>query len=229
MSTAIARHKPNIITLSVIAAVYMWLFYSFVILKDPSIARTVYIMLLCFGGGYLISRYFKYKKSEVFEYKPHPNPIALTIGLSLLATAIMWGTTLLFRPGLFDPGTISEGLKTCGTPLKNYWLIAGAFALLNPFAEEWLWRKNVFPYLRTKMSRNWAIFVSAILFAGYHPLAIILLFPPLWLFGVFTMCFIGGIFLVGLFLKTHKMRYSVALHMVININLIFIWFNYTAS
>ena len=224
-----SNKRQIIIGFIVAVAAYGWICYSFVVLQNPILGRMVYIVVLCFGGGYLLYRSLTNNKKEVFEIEMHRSPVFLTTWLSIVAMAVVWGATLLFRPGIVSPETIGTTLDTYGTPLKNYWWFAGFFTIMNPIAEEFLWRRNMVPLLRSMMGRYQTIVVSALLFAGYHVLAIIKPFELLMLLGVFLICFTGGIFLAYLYIRTRHIRYPIALHMVININLAVIWWFYTPS
>ncbi len=208
---------------------YLWLGYAMIVCRSPMLAMLVYYPVFCLGGGLILRRSISGVEGKSIDVKRHDNPVLLTFLVSILATAVLWACTLLFRPGMIDPEIIGDGLDSIGMQADKFWIAAGFLALVNPFAEEFLWRGSVFEVLLKSGSRTRAVILSSILFAGYHPLVISMIFPGVWLIAVFIITFIGGMFLSELFLRTGKLQYPIALHIVININLMIMGYLYAPS
>ena len=76
------------------------------------------------------------------------------------------------------------------------------------------------------MPRGFATVAMAILFAGYHSLVLMVLFPAPWLVVIFILTFIGGIMFGELFLRTRNIAWSIILHFVLNLNIMLIGWQY---
>jgi len=148
--------------------------------------------------------------------------LILTIGLSLLGGLVLWAGVLLIRPGMIDPERITGALAAAGMNARSFWLTGLVVILINPFFEEYLWRYGVFQWLDSRYSRTVAIHISALLFAGYHPLVVAQFFPPVWLLLVFVLVYIGGIAFAFLYSRTLNLLHPIAFHLFINLNLIII-------
>lgn len=81
-----------------------------------------------------------------------------------------------------------------------------AMVLLAPIVEEWLFRKQVIGRLR-RFGELPAIVVSALFFALFH----LNLFQCFYAFGL-------GILFGYVYMRTSKLRYTIAMHMIINAN-----------
>jgi len=216
----------TVIFYSVIAVTYAWLWYSLTVLKNPMLCVAIYHPVLCLGGGLLIrSRSAKIN----IENPPIQFKLALffTLGLAVLTSLVLWtSSTLLLRPTLIDPMYLTDGLDALGMDKAHFWLAASWIAVVNPFAEEFLWRVNTLGFFMGRMNRAMAMFVMAILFAGYHPLITMTMIPSEWLVVVFVLTFIGGLILGELYLRTRRIGWSIFLHLVINVNLMLIGWQY---
>jgi membrane protease YdiL (CAAX protease family) len=223
------NRKSTVILVVVVALVYAWLGYAMIILRNPLLAMLVYYPILCFGGGYLIKNFTKIDPSKLFTFEKIKKPGLVTFLLCVFATALLWTCTLLFRPGMIDPSQLSSGISSIGMTKQNYWIVGGFLVLVNPFAEEFLWRSAVLPFFLSGTKRNRAIIYASIIFAGYHPLVLSVMMSPLWLAMSFLLIFVGGIFFSNLYLRTRSLAYPIALHMLINLNFRLIGYLYTPS
>jgi membrane protease YdiL (CAAX protease family) len=216
----------------VIVLVYLWLGYSMIILRAPILSMLVYYLLLCLGGGTSIRHLSPGvgvgAGSGIHQLPKIPHPVIVTVSLAALSTAGIWAVSLLFRPGLVDPEIIRGGLRSFGMDGPRFWFPAGILILLNPSCEEYLWRLSVLPLFLTRFRVSNAVALKSMLFAGYHVLTVYLLFPHLWLIGVFLFVYLGGIILGYLFLRTHSIVYPIAIHTVINVNLMVLGYRYSS-
>jgi len=191
----------------------------------------VYYPLFCIAGSHILIRSVKPEDiTRVFSgFSQYTKPELPTLILVFVATAVLWFCTLLIRPGMIEPDIISNGLSEIGMTRERFWYAAGFLAVANPFCEEILWRWGILRFLLTRMESRTAIIVTSLMFAGYHPMVIGMLFPPVWLVLIFVLTFLGGIFLANLYLRTRHLGWPIALHVVININLMFIGYLYSSS
>jgi membrane protease YdiL (CAAX protease family) len=217
------------IAILLVAITYAWLAYSMIILREPMITMLIYHPILCLGGGLLLRKSIPDIGAQFLQIKKINQPVFLTFVFALLASGILWACNLLIRPGLIDPGLLSDGLESIGMAKENYWLTAGYLAIVNPFAEEFLWRSAVFPFFLAKTSRIPAVLFMSLIFAGYHPVVLSMIFPPAWLILVFVVTFVGGVFFAYLYMRTRSLWYPIVMHLVVNINLMFIGYIYSPS
>ncbi len=208
---------------------YFWLGYSMLVLRSPMAAMIVYYPVICFGGGILLRRLMARSDPEFFKARRSGSALGATIIFSVIATAGLWASTLLFRPGLIDPGLITSGLESLGMDRQRFWLSAGFLAAVNPFAEEFLWRGSVYACFLARTNRWIAVTLSSLLFAGYHPMVVSMIFSPAWLTVVFAVAFAAGIVFARLYDDTRNLAYPIALHVVINLNLMIIGYLYSPS
>lgn len=214
---------------ALIACVYLWLGVAMLLFRSPMLAMLVYYPVLCLGGGLLVGSDTLRSRKGPLQVKLSPHPVLHLFWLVLAVSAALWACTFLFRPGLVDPAMLAEGLRSIGMTRERFWVSAGLLAVVNPFAEEFLWRWCVFPAFASRMPLRAAVHLSALLFAGYHPLVIGMLFPPLWLIAVFLISYLGGVILAETFLRTRHLGYLIVLHFAINANLMVIGFLYSPS
>ena len=206
-----------------ILIVYLWLWYSMNILHAPLITMAVYYPVFCYGGGRLIDSIIKRKQPGTSRNSiMSGNPLPLTIGFSILGGIVLWLGVLLVRPGMIEPGIISRALAATGMHAKNFWLTGLVVILVNPFLEEYLWRFGVFRWLEGRVSHSAAMHISAMLFAGYHPLVVAQYFPPAWLVLVFVLVYLGGIAFAYLYSRTRNLLHPIAFHLFVNLNLMII-------
>lgn len=220
--------RSTAIAIGIIVCTYIWLGYSMIVLRNPMLTMIVYYLAFCLGCGLLI-RKFTERDKVYCSRNQFKSPVLFTFTLCLIAAVILWLCTLLFRPGIIDPAFITDGLDSIGMTRDSYWIPAGFLAIVNPFAEEFLWRASVFRFFSSKMKISGAVIISSLIFAGYHPLVISMIFPPVWLALAFVITFIGGIFLAHLYMRTRSIAYPIALHLVINVNLMLMGYNYSLS
>jgi len=156
-------------------------------------------------------------------------PALITLGISALVTTALWLSTFLFRPGLIDPRTISDGLESIGMSRDRFWFSAAYLIVVNPFAEEFFWRRAVLSVLMPRMNPRNAVALSSALFAAYHPIIVGMIFPALWLPAVFVAAYIGGFLFAYLYSLRRSLVFPVALHIVVNLNLMLIGYLYSPS
>lgn len=221
--------NPTGIAILLVVIIYAWLAYSMIILRKPLIAMLVYHPILCLGGGFLLRKSIPDIGTQFLKIKKINHPVLLTFVLALLASAILWACNLLIRPGLIDPGHFSDGLGSIGMTRDKFWLTAGYLAVVNPFAEEFFYRSALLPYFLAKFKRIPAVIFMGVIFAGYHPLVISMIVPPAWLMLAFVLTFFGGALFAYLYMKTRSLWYPIVLHLVVNINLMFIGYIYSPS
>ncbi len=227
MITAV-QLKLAAITWIVIIATYLWLAFAMMVLNSPIIAMIIYHPVFCLGGGLLIRRSTG-KTSGFFSEPSLKRPALTTLALGVVLAAAVWSCNLLIEPGLVDPEIVSDGLRILGMHREHFWLAAGLLVIVNPFGEEFLWRGSVLRFLASRMSRSSAVQVSAVFFAGYHPMLVSMVFPKLWLVAVLVICYLGGLILANLYIRTRNLLYPIAVHMAVNIALMFMGYLYAPS
>jgi membrane protease YdiL (CAAX protease family) len=209
-----------LIAVGLMAVTYGWLAFSMNVLYSPMAAMLVYYPVFCVGGGTVLRLLMKRGKDrEGVQPVPRRKSVEVTIIWALVATAGLWAANLLIQPGVIDPEAIARGLRGCGMYWDNYWATAWMIVVVNPFAEEYLWRLGLFPFVREFRTEKEAIVISSIVFAGYHPMVVARFFPALWLIGVFLVVYAGGVMITHLFLKTRNIVYPMVFHLVANLNL----------
>ena len=193
------------------------------ILHAPLITMAVYYPVFCYGGGRLLDAICKRNhKNESNRSEVPGNPLPLTIGFSILGGIILWMGVLLVRPGMIEPEIITRALAATGMHAQKFWLTGLVVVLVNPFFEEYLWRFGVFRWLEGRVSHSAAMHISALLFAGYHPLVVAQYFPPAWLILVFMLVYFGGIAFAFLYSRTRNLLHPIAFHLFVNLNLMLI-------
>ena len=220
------KRGSTFIVYSVVGLTYVWLWYTIAVLRNPVLSVLGFHPVFCLGGGLLIR-----KLATGFENKSKPPGFMLaffgTVGIAVLITFII--TTLaafLLQPSLVDPEFLTQGLFTLRMDKAHFWLVGGWVAIVNPFAEEFFWRTSVFGFFLGRMSHVGALIVMSILFAGYHPLVMMIMVPTSWLVLVFVMTFMGGLIFGEIYYRTKNIAWTIILHLVININLMLIGWQY---
>ena len=118
------------------------------------------------------------------------------------------------------PDVTTRPLDALGLNARSYLPIALYFGLMNPLAEEALWRGRILPILVDARSAAPNL-LHATIFAGFHVMPLTLMFSQVWLPAI--VVFIGG-FVFGLVaLKTRGLLIPWALHVGVNAYLL-IWF-----
>ena len=88
-------------------------------------------------------------------------------------------------------------------PLALFMLVAA------PVVEELVYRGALYPALRARLGRGWAVVASALIFAGIHPLLQWRLFPP-------VTQLLGGLIFAWSYEKTRSLMYPVVFHVTGN-------------
>jgi membrane protease YdiL (CAAX protease family) len=212
---------------AIVLVVYVWLGYSMNHLKDPILAMAVYYPVICLGGGFLIRKFGIAGHGKKVDPAGGPREnVIRTVALSLIGTALLWSSVLLFRPGLVDPDILANRLAAYGLNKGDFWLVAWMVVLINPVLEEYLWRYALLPLLADRFRGGIAVNISALLFAGYHPIVVAGMFPAVWLIAVFLIVYAGGVALASLFLRTRNLLYPIAFHMIVNVNIMLMGYLY---
>ena len=196
-------------------AVYLWVALGLFWLKSALLTMTVYHIALC-GGGWLLLHpkrplRFRLRRSCV-------TALTLVGGFALTWLAMERAFPLLPPHAL--PDVTTRPLDALGLNARSYLPIAVYFGLVNPLAEEALWRGRILPTLID--ARSFAPnLLHAIIFAGFHVMPLVLMFSALWLPAI--VVFIGGFVFGIVALKTRGLLIPWALHTGINAYLL-IWF-----
>jgi membrane protease YdiL (CAAX protease family) len=212
--------------LAMIAAVYLWMRYSMVLLKSPILAMLVYYLAICLGGGTILGRMEGVSRDAASRFRISGRHVLVTAGLAVFVTAGIWAVRLLFQPGIIDPEIIRGGISAIGMTRSHFWTPAAILIVLNPPCEEYFWRFRILAVMLGRMNRGVAISLVSLLFAGFHMLTVWYMFPALWLIGVLLFVYAGGLILSHLFLGTRSLAYPIALHVIINVNLMVLGFLY---
>jgi len=88
-------------------------------------------------------------------------------------------------------------------PLALFMLVAA------PLVEELVYRGVLYPALRARLGRGWAVAVSAVIFAGIHPLLA-------WRPSVPVTQLLGGLIFAWSYEKTRSLLYPVVFHVTGN-------------
>jgi len=175
----------------------------------------VYHIALC-GGGWLLLR-----PRRPLRFNITQGGIAAVTLIS--AFALMWLAMEYVFPLLPPqalPDVTTRPLDALGLDARSYLPIALYFGLMNPLAEEALWRGRILPIL-VDTRRAAPNLLHATVFAGFHVMPLVLMFSALWLPAI--VVFIGG-FVFGLVaLRTRGLLIPWALHTGVNAYLL-IWF-----
>jgi membrane protease YdiL (CAAX protease family) len=197
------------------AAVYVWVALGLFWLHSALLTMVVYHAALC-GGGWLLLR-----PKHPIRFDARRAGMA---GLALLDGFVLTWLVMEYALPLLPPQVLPDvtlrPLHALGVNPQNYAAIALYFGLVNPLAEEALWRGRVLPMLADARSVAPNL-VQSLVFAGFHVIPLVLMFSQVWLPGV--VVFVGG-FVFGLIaLRTRGLLIPWALHAGANAYLL-IWF-----
>jgi membrane protease YdiL (CAAX protease family) len=127
--------------------------------------------------------------------------------LLIMCVPIMYAGSLV--------GIVLSSLLSGGTAVSNVSQLASSFdplmafvfmVLIAPVFEEWIFRKQIIDRLR-RYGEKTAIVISALAFALFHGN----LFQFFYAFGI-------GLVFAYVYMRTSRLRYSIAMHMIINCN-----------
>ncbi|MEE1296336.1 MAG: CPBP family intramembrane glutamic endopeptidase [Bifidobacterium sp.] len=125
--------------------------------------------------------------------------------LLVMCVPLMYGGSII---GQLLAGALSSGTSTNRIDSfvdSGSWLLTSvAMVVIAPIVEEWLFRKQVISRLRRYGERT-AILVSALLFALFH----VNLYQFFYAFAL-------GLMFGYVYTRTSALRYSVAMHMIVN-------------
>jgi len=209
-------HRPSVLHLAFCClAVYLWVALGLFWLKSALITMIVYHLVLC-GGGWLLLRPRRPLRFNITQ--GGVAAFALVGGFALTWLAMEYAIPLLLPQVL--PDVTTRPLDALGLNARSYLPIAVYFGLVNPLAEEALWRGRILPILVDARSASPNL-LHAIIFAGFHVMPLALMFSQIWLPAI--VVFIGG-FVFGLVaLRTRGLLIPWALHTGANAYLL-IWF-----
>lgn len=196
-------------------AIYISVALGLYWLKSALLTMVVYHIALC-GGGWLLLR-----PRRLLRFNVAQSGVAAFVligGFALTWLAMEYALPLL--PPHTLPDVTTRPLNALGLNARSYLSIALYFGLMNPLAEEALWRGRILPILVDARSAMPNL-LHAIVFAGFHVMPLTLMFSALWLPAI--VVFIGG-FAFGLVaLRTRGLLIPWALHTGISAYLL-IWF-----
>lgn len=196
-------------------AIYLWVALGLFWFKSALLTMIVYHVALC-GGGWLLLRPRRPLRFNI----THSGVAVFALIGGFVLTWIVMEHILPLLPAQALPNVTTRPLDALGLNAQSYLAIAVYFGLVNPLAEEVLWRGRMLPILvdaRTAAPN----LLHAIIFAGFHVMPLMLMFSQVWL-PAFVV-FIGG-FVFGLIaLKTRGLLIPWALHTGANAYLL-IWF-----
>ncbi len=225
MLGSLTRH-PVVVTALLVFLVYGWMLYSIAAFGNPALTMVVYHFVLCFGGGLILQRLTGVSHDAEQEEKNFGNSWLITGVLMIISVLAILRAVSFVRPGLISPDIFTSGIAGLGLTQTNYLMIAIYFVIVNPLAEEYLWRTSLFPYLSLRYGRPISIVVTSLLFAGYHLIVTAGIFTSGWLLLPFVFTFVGGIIFSYLYLRTRSLFSSVLLHSAINLTLIVIGYRF---
>ncbi len=196
-------------------AIYLWVALGLFWFKSALLTMIVYHVALC-GGGWLLLRSrrplrFNITQSGVAVF-------ALITGFVL--TWIVMEYILPLLPAQALPDVTTRPLDALGLNARSYLPIAVYFGLMNPLAEEALWRGRVLPILADARSATPNL-LHAIIFAGFHVMPITFMFSALWLPALVVLA--AGFILGATALLSRGLLVPWAFHAGANAYLL-IWF-----
>jgi len=196
-------------------ALYLWVALGLFWLKSALLTMVVYHIVLC-GGGRLLLRP---RRPLRFSLRRSGVAAPALIGCFTLTWLAMEYVFPLLPPQAL-PDVTTRPLDALGLNARSYLPIAIYFGLVNPLAEEALWRGRILPILVDARSASPNL-LHATAFTGFHVMPLVLMFSALWLPAI--VIFIGGFVFGNVALKTRGLLIPWALHTGINAYLL-IWF-----
>ena len=196
-------------------AIYLWVALGLFWLKSAPLTMVVYYIVLC-GGGWLLLRP---RRPLRFNLRRSGAAALALIGGFTLTWLVMEHVFSLLPPQVL-PDVTTRPLDALGLNARSYLPIALYFGLVNPFAEEALWRGRILPILVDVRSPTPNL-LHTILFSGFHVMPLILMFSTLYLPAI--VVFLGGFVFGLLALRTRGLLIPWALHTGVNAYLL-IWF-----
>ena len=127
------------------------------------------------------------------NHRMKPAHTLVGIGTGLICMLLIVGLSILFEKQIFDLGHLHEQLKMWDFTGRKVFIFILVLIFVNPFLEEWYWRKFIYDRLIEKMSAFSTILVTSFFYALYHLFLVITLFA----FPYSIIAFIG-VLLAGL-------------------------------
>jgi membrane protease YdiL (CAAX protease family) len=214
---------------AIMVVLYAWMILGMHFFHNPILTMVIYFSVICLGGGLIVRR--KVNHSGRPERKPSSILIAFFITLSLSVISLLFlseFTSILSSSGYLDHDTLVNGLAANGINRASFPLITFIFLVLNPIAEEFFWRSSVYNYLRSSIQPIYAVHLSNLLFAGWHPI-VTMSFLGVWRWDVFILLFLGGWTFTKLYHYSGKIILPYFLHLTINLAVMGIAKSYLSS
>lgn len=159
---------------------------------------------IAFPIFWLIGKAIKPAPPKQYSMKPGQFVIALIMCFAFMVSGALIGNIInLLFGAIFgfqiDSSALNEGILGEGSLAITIFAVLGA-----PIIEELIFRKFLIDRVR-KYGEGTAILMSGIMFGLFH--------------GNFSQCFFAamlGMFFAFIYIRTGKIRYTIALHMIIN-------------
>lgn len=214
----------------IIGIVYLWLWYAMNVLHSPALAMLVYYTILCPVGGAILWKPTLNENLIVSRLiTSHKRPWVFTLRWGVFCAAGVWVLFALTTYGYIDVKIIREGLATNGINGSNFIYYSLALVIINPVAEEYLWRYGVFSFFQTRFTELFALIISSMVFAGYHVLVLWSFISPIWLILVFLGISAGGMIFGDIYLKTRRLHFPIIAHSLTNLSVTILIWIYIAS
>lgn len=155
------------------------------------VLQNIVITFLLFYGWLFLVPYFHEKSWKYNGMKPIHALIG--IGTGLICMLLIVGLSIIFEKQIFDLAHLHEQLKVWDFTGRKVFIFILVLIFINPFLEEWYWRKFIYGRLIEKMSAFSTILITSFFYALYHFFLVITLFA----FPYSIIAFIG-VLLAGL-------------------------------
>lgn len=140
---------------------------------------------------------------ESHSMKPGQFVIAAIMCFGLVYLSNLLGNLITLAIGALKGSMVENVIASIATSV-NIWLVFGYMVLIAPFMEEYVFRKLIVD--RTKQyGQGVAVLLSGLMFGLFHGNL-----------NQFVYAFTLGAFLAFLYVKTGKLKITIALHMMIN-------------
>ena len=170
----------------------------------------VFYHVLCLGGGWLLHR-----PSDSTSEPPGPHWRRIVFGAALLANVGAAAAYLLLGNFLLNRAQTLLIMNERGLPPSAYLWLFPYFAIVNPLAEEWFWRRGVYRAFRDSFGVKYprfALLSASLLFGAWHWLTARLFVAPLLAVGSTLLIAVVGFSLTIVYERTNRLVYPVLLH-----------------
>ncbi|PJM78914.1 CPBP family intramembrane glutamic endopeptidase [Bifidobacterium scaligerum] len=211
----IARRRFSLIGMALIAVVVLWvglniaLSHAIAPLFDDHIPTWV-LLLVSSGPLYLVAMPLSLlllKRVPAIETIEYPMRLGEFLQMFIMCIPVMYLGSIIGN--VLSLGvTNGQATNRIGDLVSgdDIWINTIFIAILAPICEEWLFRKQIISRLR-RYGEKTAIVLSAIAFGLFH----INLFQFFYAFGL-------GLIFGYIYTRTSRLRYTIVLHMLINLN-----------